>query len=327
MANAPFLRQIELSGKSPELRAINNEYYSELIADQNEQLLHFKAAEMRLQAEAAVRMVRGLEEIADQQAVSNSLMEGMSGSLESIADSAQRIVGQLDQIDDTIRSGFSEVQGTLQRGFSEVQGILHHGFSTVAGFLAHGVTMLQQQQETLAEISVTLSRPYDTKVQELLREGQKWLAMGAKCSGLEREENWKDALRLFGAVLDNDIGRQNYVAWFNIGYLRWKLLGNPAEAEKAFFNAQRYSAPDLNLWHTKSLRHMAQMQYLLSKLEDAYATAHRALAVQRDFETLYDTARYASKTGRSDEMLSLLDECIELQPNTIVTMFSEEDFR
>lgn len=316
MANAPLLKQFELTGKRPELRAINNEYFSELIANQNKQLLQFKAAEMRLQAEAAVRMVRGLEEIADQQAASNLLMDSMSDSLESIADSAHRIVGQLDQIDDTLQSGFSEIQGTLQ-----------HGFATVAGFLARAVTTLQQQQKTLSEISATLSRPYDTKAQELLREGQKWLVMGAKCSGVEREEDWKDALRLFGAVLENDIGRQNYVAWFNIGYLRWKHLGDPAEAEKAFFNAQRYSAPDLNLWHTKSLRHMAQMQYLLGKLEDAYATAHRALAVQREFETLYDTARYASKTGRSGEMLALLDECIELQPNTIVTMFSEEDFQ
>ena len=80
------------------------------------------------------------------------------------------------------------------------------------------------------------------------------------------------------------------------------------------------------MWHTKSLRHLAQMQYLLGKLDDAYATAHRALAVRREHETLYDTARYASKTGRKDEMVALLDECIELQPNTIVTMFSEEDF-
>lgn len=110
MANAPLLKQLELTGKRPELRAINNEYFSELIANQNKQLLQFKAAEMRLQAEAAVRMVRGLEEIADQQAASNRLMDSMSGSLESIADSAHWIVGQLDQIDDTLQSGFSEVQ-------------------------------------------------------------------------------------------------------------------------------------------------------------------------------------------------------------------------
>ena len=60
---------------------------------------------------------------------------------------------------------------------------------------------------------------------------------------VERLENWKDALRLFSAVLENDIGRQNYVAWFNIGFLRWKHLNDPSAAEQAFFNAQRTAPP------------------------------------------------------------------------------------
>ena len=144
---------------------------------------------------------------------------------------------------------------------------------------------------------------------------------------VERLENWKDALRLFSAVLENDIGRQNYVAWFNIGFLRWKHLNDPSAAEQAFFNAQRNSAPERDLWHTKSLRHMAEMQYPQGHFENAYATAHRALAVQREYETLFNRARYSAKGQRKEEMVKLLDECIELRPVTIVTMFGEEDFK
>ncbi|MGH8578776.1 MAG: hypothetical protein ACREVK_01180 [Gammaproteobacteria bacterium] len=41
---------------------------------------------------------------------------------------------------------------------------------------------------------------------------------------------------------------------------------------------------------------------------------------------MYDAARYATKTGRESEALEMLDKCIDLQPQTIITMFSEEDF-
>ena len=104
-------------------------------------------------------------------------------------------------------------------------------------------------------------------------------------------------------------------------------MDDVAQAKEAFFQAQRLSALLRDLWHTKSVRHMAAMQREQEKLEDAYHTIHRALAVSREYESLLDAARYASKTGRSEEATRLLDECVGIRPETIITMFAEEDFK
>ena len=63
-----------------------------------------------------------------------------------------------------------------------------------------------------------------------------------KASGRDQEEWYKDAARLLRDVLDNPIGRGNYVAWFQTGWLKWKFQRNLAEAEEAFYQAARLSA-------------------------------------------------------------------------------------
>ena len=139
-------------------------------------------------------------------------------------------------------------------------------------------------------------------------------------------------------VIDNEVGKQKgYVAWFNIGYLRWKQKPEDnedqakvdlAHAEEAFFQAQRLSGIMRDEpWHTRSLRHMAEMQREQGNVEDAYQTVHRALVISREYESLLCAARYANKIGRTDEAVKLLDECIEMRPETIITMFAEEDFK
>ncbi|MCI0560015.1 MAG: tetratricopeptide repeat protein, partial [Nitrososphaera sp.] len=80
-------------------------------------------------------------------------------------------------------------------------------------------------------------------------------------------------------------------------------------------------------YHAKSLHHLAEMQYLQGRPAEAYDNIQKALCVTpNDHDTMYDAARYAAKTGREPEALELLDKCIELQPQTTIVMFSEEDF-
>jgi thioredoxin-like negative regulator of GroEL len=72
---------------------------------------------------------------------------------------------------------------------------------------------------------------------------------------------------------------------------------------------------------------MAYMQYLQGSHQDAYVTIHKALnAMPDDHDIRYDAARCAAKTGREAEALDLLERCIDQQPQTIIMMFSEEDF-
>lgn len=87
------------------------------------------------------------------------------------------------------------------------------------------------------------------------------------------------------------------------------------------------SGPEADFFHAYSLWHLANMQDLHGRPAEAYDTVHKALRVTpNDHKTMYDAARYAAKTGRESEALQLLDKCIDLQPQTIITMFSEEDF-
>ncbi len=65
----------------------------------------------------------------------------------------------------------------------------------------------------------------------------------------------------------------------------------------------------------------------IGNYNDAYATIQKALQVSpKSHDIRYDAARYAAKTGREQEALDLLDKCINQRPQTIVEMFSEEDF-
>ena len=131
---------------------------------------------------------------------------------------------------------------------------------------------------------------------------------------------------LLKATVENLIGRQDYTVWFEIGWLRWNHLKDLPGAEEAFNTARWLSAPKADLYYLKSLRHLAHMKYLQDRFEEAYSTIQEALNISRDHETLYESARYAARTGRKEKAIELLDECIELQPFTHTTMFAEEDF-
>lgn len=312
MADAPFSRQISAGVTNPKLRAINNEYHLELSAKNTADIKAGQAEQMKIQLQAAAANLRAMGVINN--SLSN-LETNMVGGFEAIIGEARYMSGQLEEIEEALSKGFEGLDDTL-----------HAGFTAVVGEISRVVNALETLQKSLNEIADTLSHPYETEVRELLAEGRCWLKQGELTEGREQGDNRRDALRLFEEVIANKKGATNFVAWFNAGYLHWKISGDFSKAEEYFYHAQRLSAQMRNPWHTKSLRFQAEMQYLQAKHEDAWASAKKALTVQREYGTLYDAARYAAKTGRSNEVEMLLDECIEMRPTTIVTMFSEEDF-
>ena len=190
---------------------------------------------------------------------------------------------------------------------------------------------LFEQQQTLESIADILQRPYEVKALELRREADKWLTSGMNNTGRERDEDWKDATRLLQAATDNPVGMQDYVAWFQIGWLQWKHEQDIAQAEQSFYRAMRLSASNKDLYHIKSVRHLAYMQYLQNNFQDAYLTIKKAPVAGLDqvtlHDTMYDAARYSAKIGNDKEALGLLSKCIDLRPITIITMYSEVDFQ
>ena len=286
-------------------RQIDNHYHVEMIAHDSHQLVAIQSASYQLQRDAAIANMRGLAEVASRQETTNNI-------LASVADGIERVNEGMYQLnrtaDDTLDAVYEQTE-VLQAGFQQIaEGIL-------------------KQQATLNEIADVLRSPYETKVLELLQEADKALKQAMQTTGRERNDEFKDASRLLGDVLANPIGSRNYVAWFQVGWLKWKFERKFDEAEEAFYQASRLSASKADLYHANGLRHMAYMQYLQGKHQDAYNSIHKAMNVlPDDHDIRYDAARYAAKVGKEAESLELLDSCIDQRPQTIVTMFSEKDF-
>jgi len=285
----------------PEIRKIrylDNHYHLEMIARDSSQVVAYQREALKLQHEAAVSNIRGMAEIASRQDMTNELLSNLLGGVDYMCDS-------LDALN-----------ATAERTLAAV----NDGFTALANHMI-------EHRKVLDQISYTLRHPYEAQMLELLAEADSALKQGMGEMGRDQQEGYKDATRLLGGVLQNPVGSRNYVAWFQTGWLHWKYGENIAAAEEGFYQASRLSAPKADAYHSFSLRHLAYMQYKQDKFEEAYATIHKAIAVTpHDHDVLYDAARYAAKTSRTDEATSLLDKCIDLEPQTIVTMFSEEDF-
>jgi tetratricopeptide (TPR) repeat protein len=304
--NLPLSRLLNSEVTPRSLRVIEAEYHLELTARNTGEIVAHQAELLGLQAQAAEMNLRAAGELARRQDETNELL---SLGFRQVAEG-------INQLAEAVSDGLGELDATLS-----------NGLQTVAAELRNISAQLWQQQQTLNQIVELLRQPYGTQARELLHEANKWLEQGVRRSGRDRDEDWKDAMGLLQEVISNRIGKQDYLAWFQIGWLHWKHKEDIGAAEEAFYQAQRLSAADQPAFSVKSLRHQAYMQDLLERFEDSYQTITKARQISEDHDTLYDAARYASKTGRKEESLQLIDRCIDLQPTTIITIFSEADFQ
>lgn len=226
---------------------------------------------------------------------------------------------------DRLNTGLAQLQNTATEQLSELQDVRN----ILDDRLTAIVQQQQKQQQTLNEIAATLRTPYETSVRELREAADKWLTSGnlPNRPARDREEDWADAMRLLRITTENPIGRQDYMAWFQIGYLLWKKDGNLTEAEDSFYRAQRLSSTSHDAAHIQALCHLAHMQHLQGKHTDAYTTIERVLAISDDHEIYFDAARYAACIDRLQDCAQHLERCIDLQPITCYTMFGEPDFK
>jgi tetratricopeptide (TPR) repeat protein len=182
-----------------------------------------------------------------------------------------------------------------------------------------------RRQASLLSYADKIEKIYDPNAVSLRREATAALTKGLSTTGKERDEHLDLAMRILRGCIENQGGMQDGSAWFQVGWILWKA-GNYAEAEEAFFRCRRLSTPNKDAYLVESCLHVAYMQYLQGRYEDAFTSAEAALDIRKDYETLFDCARYAARTGRLDDALDLLERCIHERPTTVITMFSEEDF-
>jgi tetratricopeptide (TPR) repeat protein len=324
MITAPIINHLTYSKEPSRARLINTEYHIEVCAEKSQEIATVQNALLQTQAEMAVYNLQA--------------MGSINNSAQEIVEEAREMNLKLADIDTTMAVGFDSLQRSnergfdrldqrLEQGFRQIDRTLFSGFSLVIHEMKETVNELNRQRIELHDIAQTLSRPYETKVVELLRKVDELMLLGELAEGRERVDNWKDALTCLYSITKNDVGASNCVAWFNIGWLRWQLDDDFGQAEEAFYNAQRYSARTKDRWHTKALRHLAEMQYKQQRFEEAWETTQRCLAVKREYDASFNAARYAAKTGRTEQMAGNLRECINIRPTTILTMFAEVDFK
>jgi tetratricopeptide (TPR) repeat protein len=310
----PLSRILFDASNTPEARryrAIESHYHMEMVAGKNE-LVNLHAASLCLQAKTAGLTLRAMGEIADREDVTNDHLAALVEGMDSLGSGMERMGEGLDDLKATVSATLDALQDQTEA--------LREGLGLMAD-------RMLAQHRALLDIAWTLRRPYETRMLELREQADKWLTNGMSNTGRERDDDYNDAMQLLQEVIKNPIGNQDYVTWFQIGWLLWQHSAKLPEAEQAFYRASRLSAPHTNQYHGLSVRHFAYMQDLQGRHEEAFQTMQKIVDVASDPDALYDTARYAAKTGRKREALTLLEQCIKLVPTTIITMFAEEDFK
>jgi tetratricopeptide (TPR) repeat protein len=273
-----------------------------MIAERQEQIVEFHRAAFRLDAATA-----------DILACSAIAQERSARALEGIERSAAQSAHYLSFLPGI--SGIRDVE----------HAVYHLAYVTEAGFERLAAIQLNGQ-EILERISRTLRDGYESDSLELRRKSDKCLRHGMTCEpgDPDRAGHYEDAYVLLNLCVQNPIGKLDYSAWFTIGWLSWRHRNDLAEAEHAFNEARRLSKPSGDALYLLSVRHLAHMQYLQGKPNEARRTS-TALRSIDDADGLYDAARFAACSG-DGEWLTLLRRSILLQPLKIRMMHDEADF-
>jgi tetratricopeptide (TPR) repeat protein len=276
-------------------RIIDNQYQLEMVADDEGQLVEYLLSAYQVRRDAAVAQLRGLVDYAAPKTgddVSALLPILTAGAAEPAdADAAFRPA-------DVVREG------------------------AVAAARA-----MADRRLALSEIFAARRDALEENTVELLDEAARALRSGMTSTGRDQQEEFKDALRLLRSTQEGPIGGRNYVTWFQVGWLLWKLEKNLPDAAEAFYQAYRLSASQADLYHLYALRHHAYLQSLQGKHEEALLSAQRAARLAPDdTDVLFDLARYAARLGRENEVLEPLGRCIDADPTVAATAFADPDF-
>lgn len=254
---------------------------------------------------------------------SGRLMDAYHELVSTSEDGANAVTFSLDTLRPFARPG-SPISALFGENPQAQSGASPSALQTAFAQTARHVADLRRVLEQATEV---VSLLHSANEQRLLAEARAALLNGMRTTGRDRTENLRDALGLLQAVQSSAVGGRDYVIWFNIGWLQWKLQEGLSEAEEAFYQAARLSASVNPAFQAYSLRHLAYMQFLRGQVESAADTVRRARTLApNDAGILYDNARYAARVGNEAEAVSLLKSCFEQDPLVFAFAFGEDDF-
>jgi tetratricopeptide (TPR) repeat protein len=181
----------------------------------------------------------------------------------------------------------------------------------------------------LDKISVLLSKPYEVRILELRHRADALFQNSLRNPNENQTRNLQTSLGIYQKITEDVVGQLDYLVWFQIGWLNWQLMDDPAAAREAFDEAQRLSdgAGNNEAFRAKSLRHLARMHFLLSDFEEARTAIGRALSIRaNDPHALHDAALYSALAGRKNDAHSYFSLALKHDPVLFISTQLDPDF-
>ena len=241
-------------------RDIDNHYHMEKAASNLSQLVNLQSTSFAIQANANRE--------------ANSQLAGINHEIDGINSAFSELGIEMGNISQEL----NHLHSTAQRNEEilwQITDLLDTHLTTIA-------RQMMTQQMQLEQISEILRQPLESQVQELRRHANEAMINGMTSIGKRRQEWYRDAIILLKTAVDNPIGKQDYVAWFQIGWLLWKADNTLSEAEDCFARASRLASSKKDDYYILALRHLAYLQYLQGHYTDAINTMQEAMMTSRD---------------------------------------------
>ncbi len=277
----------------------------------------------------AARWIREIENNHYQQLIAQRLADAAHAEVDllnlQLSEAAQRrgkdaaLLSSLKDIGDTLCDMASDIE-SIEAGVWSLN-------TLVEGWLSRISAQLKQHEDSLVLISQYLEDARGTAISADWERARLALSEEAGAAQGERSrERLRQVERQLRELVSDSAGERHYMAWFEIGWIRWKVDSNLPKAEEAFGRAVLFSETKDKAFFAYSLRHQAYMRYLQDNYEGAWETICESLRAYDELLARVDAAHYAAVTERREEMLDLARQCLKTSAVVIAALYSEPDF-
>ncbi|MDQ4146509.1 MAG: tetratricopeptide repeat protein, partial [Pseudomonadota bacterium] len=221
---------------------------------------------------------------------------------------------EAEELEQTLRQGFSEVVDNLQRGFERLDARFAWGFSELAW-------RVEQQTDAIKRVEEILLNPLDVQARELRKRGIMAYNYG-----------WFDvALKDLKEAMEKS--RVDYVIAHYLGNIYLFHENDFDNAVSHYSDAVRFSKPFSTTHHAIALASLGLAYYLsdrgdrMDNLRAAADSLSSAVAtIPGNLELRFQKSQYCVLVGRVDEAIEELDYLIRADIRFVLRILTEGDF-
>jgi hypothetical protein len=229
-----------------------------------------------------------------------------------------------------IHQGIGELTEAVGRGFEDPSNAMNEGFDQLSGRMQQGFGLMtaemQRQNAVMVEIARLLSTKLEGEAREIRNSALSAVREGCSPEAFDQDGSLREALLLFRTTVEHPMGVRDYVAWFNIGWLLWKLDGDLPQAEKAFATAVRQSMEKKDAYHVMAARHLGYMRYLQRNTDGASQGVRLALqCAPDDPENVFTALLVAAQAGDAGQVVQIFRGLITSHPDRLAPCLAEAE--